>query len=270
MPNDHVVRVLFIGDIVGKAGRRAVRELLPTLKREWRLDFVVANGENAAGGIGITPEKAQELFLWGIDVITTGNHIWKRREIIPYLDKDHRILRPANYPPGTPGRGSGVFKIKEGISIGVLNLEGRIFMKPLESPFKTAKEHLSYLKEKTSLILVDFHAEATSEKMALGWFLDGEVSAVIGTHTHVQTADERILPKGTSYLTDAGMTGPVDSVIGMKKETAIATFITQLPNRFEVAGGKVELQGVYLELDAITGKALKINRLKEPLGGSHE
>ncbi len=258
---------MFIGDVVGRAGRRAVREVLPLLKREEGIDFVVANGENAAGGIGITPEKAEELLSMGVDVITSGNHIWKKREILPYLDRHPRILRPANYPPGAPGRGSGVYTARDGTRVAVLNLEGRVFMRPLESPFRISEQQIEILKGQTPIVIVDFHAEATSEKMAMGWFLDGEVTAVIGTHTHVQTSDERILPGGTAYITDAGMTGPVNSVIGMKKETAIQGFLTQLPNRFEVATGEVELQGVILEVDETTGRALEIRRIKRKPGG---
>ncbi len=261
------MRILFIGDVVGRAGRRAVREVLPLLKREEGIDFVVANGENAAGGIGITPEKAEELLSMGVDVITSGNHIWKKREILPYLDRHPRILRPANYPPGAPGRGSGVYTARDGTRVAVLNLEGRVFMKPLESPFRISEQQIEILKGQTPIVIVDFHAEATSEKMAMGWFLDGEVTAVIGTHTHVQTSDERILPGGTAYITDAGMTGPVNSVIGMKKEIAIQGFLTQLPNRFEVATGEVELQGVILEVDETTGRALEIRRIKRKPGG---
>jgi len=261
------VRILFIGDVVGRAGRRAVREVLPLLKREEEIDFVVANGENAAGGIGITPEKAEELLSMGVDVITSGNHIWKKREILPYLDRHPRILRPANYPPGAPGRGSGVYTARDGTRVAVLNLEGRVFMRPLESPFRVSEQQIEILKGQTPIVIVDFHAEATSEKMAMGWFLDGEVTAVIGTHTHVQTSDERILPGGTAYITDAGMTGPVNSVIGMKKEIAIQGFLTQLPNRFEVAAGEVELQGVILEVEETTGRALEIRRVKRKPGG---
>jgi len=261
------VRILFIGDVVGRAGRRAVREVLPLLKREEEIDFVVANGENAAGGIGITPEKAEELLSMGVDVITSGNHIWKKREILPYLDRHPRILRPANYPPGAPGRGSGVYTARDGTRVAVLNLEGRVFMRPLESPFRVSEQQIEILKGQTPIVIVDFHAEATSEKMAMGWFLDGEVTAVIGTHTHVQTSDERILPGGTAYITDAGMTGPVNSVIGMKKEIAIQGFLTQLPNRFEVATGEVELQGVILEVEETTGRALEIRRIKRKPGG---
>ncbi len=257
-----MLRVLFIGDIVGRGGRRAVREVLPSLKKELSLDFVIANGENAAGGIGINPEKAEELFSMGIDVITTGNHIWKKREILPYLERHPRLLRPANYPSGAPGKGGAVYKLSNGLKVAVLNLEGRVFMRPLESPFKVAEQYIEILRQQTPLIIVDFHAEATSEKMALGWYLDGLVSAVLGTHTHVQTSDERILPQGTAYITDVGMTGPINSVIGMKKEIAIQGFLSQLPNRFEVASGEVELQGVYLELDEGSGKAISIKRIK--------
>lgn len=264
-----MLRVLFIGDIVGRGGRRAVREVLPLLKKELSLDFVIANGENAAGGIGINPEKAEELFSMGIDVITTGNHIWKKREILPYLEKHPRLLRPANYPSGAPGKGSAVYRLSNGLKVAVLNLEGRVFMKPLESPFKVAQQHVEALRQQTPIIIVDFHAEATSEKMALGWYLDGLVSAVLGTHTHVQTSDERILPQGTAYITDVGMTGPVNSVIGIKKEIAIQGFLSQLPNRFEVAGGEVELQGVYLELDEGTGKAIRIKRIKRKPEGEY-
>lgn len=263
MQNKDTVKVLFIGDVVGRSGRRALREILRPLKEELDADMVIANGENAAGGIGINPEKAEELFLLGVDIITTGNHVWKKREIYPYLEKEPRILRPANYPAGAPGRGWGVFPLKNGLKIGVLNLEGRVFMRPLESPFRVAEQAVEALRAETPLILVDFHAEATSEKIALGWFLDGKVSAVIGTHTHVQTSDERILPGGTAYITDAGMTGPINSVIGMRKEIAIKGFLSQLPDRFEVAGGEVELQGVYLELDPENGKAKKIERIKK-------
>jgi len=263
------LKILFIGDIVGRAGRRAVREILPGLIREEGIDFVVANGENAAGGIGITPEKAEELLALGIDVLTSGNHIWKKKEIFPYLESHPRLLRPANYPPGVPGRGSGIFLSRRGMKVGVLNLEGRVFMRPVESPFRVSERQIEYLKGETPIVVVDFHAEATSEKMAMGWFLDGEVTAVIGTHTHVQTADERVLPGGTAYITDAGMTGPLDSVIGMRKEIAIEGFLTLLPNKFQVAKGDVELQGVLLEVDEVTGLARSIRRIRRMPGGGH-
>lgn len=236
-------------------------EFLPQLMND-EVDFVIANGENVSGGIGITPQYATMLLDQGVDVITTGNHIWRKKEIIPFLEQEPRLLRPANYPPGAPGRGSGIYTSSHGEKIGVLNLEGRIFMKSLESPFKTADEHLSFLRRETKVIIVDFHAEATSEKMALGWFLDGEVSAVLGTHTHVQTADERVLPGGTAYITDAGMTGPSDSVIGVKKDIALERFLTMLPNKFEPATGKIELQGVIVDVDEETGHSVGIRRVK--------
>jgi len=257
------VRIFFVGDVFGKGGRSAVAQMLPRMQDD--IDFVIANGENAAGGMGITPDIAEELMDFGIDVITTGNHVWKKKEIIPFLDQNPRLLRPANHPVGTPGRGSGVYTAHDGNKVGVLNLEGRLFMRPLESPFKVAEEHVAYLRNETAVIIVDFHAEATSEKMALGWFLDGEVSAVLGTHTHVQTADERVLPAGTAYITDVGMTGPVDSVIGVRKETAIERFVTMLPNKFEQAKGAVELQGVIVDADEDNGMSVGIKRVKIPL-----
>jgi len=255
------LRILFIGDVVGKGGRRALAELLPTVMGEG-IDFIIVNGENASGGMGITPTHAGMLFDMGVHCITSGNHIWKKKEIIPFLDQEPRLLRPANYPPGVPGRGSGIYITPQGSKVGVLNLEGQVFMRPLLSPFKTAEEHISSLRRETKVIIVDFHAEATSEKMALGWFLDGEVSAVLGTHTHVQTADERVLPGGTAYITDVGMTGPSDSVIGIKKEIALERFLTMLPNKFEPASGKVELQGAIVEVDEGTGFSTDIRRVK--------
>lgn len=256
------MKILFIGDIVGKGGRRAVAEILPKLVLDEGIDFVIANGENAAGGMGITPEKAKQLFEMGVDVITSGNHIWKKKEIIPFLDQEARLLRPANYPPGVPGKGCGVYTTKKGGVVAVLNLEGRVFMRALESPFKVAEQQLAYLRREARVIFVDFHAEATSEKIALGWFLDGEVSAIIGSHTHVQTADERLLPGGTAYMTDAGMTGPCDSVIGIKKEIAIERFLTLMPNKFETASGKVELQGAIVEVNEADGLGVSIRRVK--------
>jgi len=238
-----------------------VAELLPKLMGEG-VDFVIANGENASGGMGITPQIAEQLFETGVDVITSGNHIWRKKEMIPFLEQEARLLRPANYPPGIPGRGGGVFTTASGERVGVLNLEGRVFMRSLESPFKTAEEQISSLRRETHIIIVDFHAEATSEKMALGWFLDGEVSAVLGTHTHVQTADERVLPGGTAYITDVGMTGPCDSVIGIKKEIALERFLTMMPNKFETATGNLELQGAIVEVDERSGSSVGIRRVK--------
>jgi metallophosphoesterase (TIGR00282 family) len=255
------VKILLIGDVVGKGGRRAIADLLPTLMGEG-VDFIIANGENASGGLGITPPHAEQLLDMGVNCITSGNHIWRKKEVIPFIEGEPRLLRPANYPPGAPGRGSGIYTIANETKVGVLNLEGQIFMRALESPFKTAEEQVSTLRRETQVIIVDFHAEATSEKMALGWFLDGEVSAVLGTHTHVQTADERVLPGGTAYITDVGMTGPSDSVIGIKKEIALERFLTMLPNKFEPATGKVELQGAIVEVDEATGLSIGIRRVK--------
>ena len=236
-------------------------ELLPKLMGEG-VDFIIANGENASGGMGITPPHAEQLLDVGVNCITSGNHIWRKKELISFLEGNPRILRPANYPPGTPGRGSGIYTMANGTKVGVVNLEGRVFMRPLESPFKRAEEHIASLRKETKVIIVDFHAEATSEKMAMGWFLDGEVSAVLGTHTHVQTADERVFPGGTAYITDVGMTGPRDSVIGVKKEIALERFLTMLPNKFEPATGAMELQGVIVEVDEGTGISTHIHRVK--------
>ncbi len=260
------MRILFIGDIVGEPGRRAVKELVPGLAKKHKLDFVIANGENVAGGSGVTPALADELLGYGIDVITTGDHIWKRKEILDYIESSNRLLRPANYPRETPGSGSTVVKSESGTEVGVVNLIGRVFMQPVECPFRVGKEEVEKLKKRTRIIIVDMHAEATSEKIALGWYLDGMVSAIIGTHTHVQTADEKCLPQGTAFISDAGMTGPFDSVIGRKKEQILARFITQMPARFEMAEGDVQLHGVVIDIDEKTGKANSIKRIQERLG----
>jgi len=211
------MRILMIGDVIGRPGRRAVRALVPKLRQQNGIDLVVANGENAAGGIGLTPETARELLESGVDVITSGNHIWRNKAIFRDINGDQKLLRPANYPRGTPGRGWTVLE-KHGVKVGVLNLLGRVFMEPLDCPFRTAQKEIPIIQKQTKIIIVDFHGEATSEKVAMGWHLNGMVSAVIGTHTHVQTADERVLDGGTAYITDAGMTGPFDSIIGMKKD----------------------------------------------------
>ena len=258
------MKILFIGDIVGSPGRLAVKELLPRITKRKRIDFVIANAENVAGGSGITPPLADELFGYGVDVLTSGDHIWKRKEIVEKLESDSRITRPANYPKEAPGLGSTVVKSKSGAKVGVVNLIGRVFMESVECPFKVAKEHIAKLKD-TKIIIVDMHAEATSEKIALGWYLDGTVSAILGTHTHIQTADEKILPNGTAYITDAGMTGPYDSVIGRKKEQVLSRFITQIPVRFEMAEGDVQLHGVVVDVDEDTGKARSIKRIQEKL-----
>jgi metallophosphoesterase (TIGR00282 family) len=256
------INILFIGDIVGSPGREAVKALLAGLKKEFNLQFVIANAENAAGGSGITPKVAKELFDAGISVLTSGDHIWKRREIFEILNQEERILRPLNFPVGAPGRGWAVFKTNGNVRVGVLNVQGRVFMQALECPFRTTREAQEKLILDTKIIIVDIHAEATSEKVALGWYLDGKVSAVLGTHTHIQTADERILPQGTAYITDVGMTGAADSVIGRKIEDVLERFISGVPCRFEVAKENVQLQGAVLEIDEGTGKAKSIIRVQ--------
>ena len=259
------MKILFIGDVVGEPGRRAIKELLPKLKKSEGLGFVVANCENAAAGSGITPMLADELFGYGVDCLTSGDHIWKRKEIFDRLESDRRILRPANYPVDNPGAGSTVIESESGESVGVINLVGRVFMQAVLCPFETAKKEIEKLKSKTRIIIVDMHAEATSEKIALGWYLDGTVSAIIGTHTHVQTADEKILPNGTAFISDAGMTGPFDGVIGRKKEQILTRFLTQMPTKFEMAEGDIELHGVIIDIDEKTGKANAIKRLQKKL-----
>jgi metallophosphoesterase (TIGR00282 family) len=254
------MRILFIGDIVGKPGRRAVRDLLPGIIEEYRIDFVIANCENAAAGFGVTAEIVEELYGYRIDVLTSGNHIWDKKEFLEFADEYETLLRPANYPAGAPGRGSVVVPTPSGAPVGVLNLEGRVFMRPLDCPFRTADREVEQMRKRTRVILVDMHAEATSEKIALGCYLDGRVTAVVGTHTHVQTADERILPGGTAYITDVGMTGPFDSVIGIKKDAILERFLTQIPNRFEVAKGDVRLQGVIVDVDA-EGRSASFRRI---------
>jgi len=259
------MNILFIGDIVGSPGREAVKQLLPGLKKEYNLDFIIANAENAAGGSGITYHVAEELFSSGVEVLTSGDHIWKKKEVIEIIPKEERILRPANFPLGAPGRGEGIFNTKKGIKVGVINVQGRVFMEALDCPFKAAYQAQERLNKETKIIIVDIHAEATSEKIALGWYLDGLVSAVLGTHTHVQTADERILPNGTAYITDVGMTGPCDSVIGRRTEDVLERFLTGVPVRFEVAKENVQLQGVVLEINEETGKVNSILRIKKKL-----
>jgi hypothetical protein len=256
------LRLLVIGDVVGRSGRRAVKENVSSLKKEFKLDFVIANGENAAGGKGITEETARELFTSGVDVLTMGNHVWHKKEAYEYLDRETKIIRPANFPPGVPGLGAAVYDLPGGIKIGVINIEGRIFQQAIDCPFRKADALLLKMREKTRIIIVDFHAEATSEKVAMGWYLSGRVSAVVGTHTHVQTADERILPGGTAYITDLGMTGPMDSVIGVKMDIAIQKFLTQIPQYFEVASGPFQFNGVIIDIDESTGEAVSIERIQ--------
>jgi metallophosphoesterase (TIGR00282 family) len=260
------VRILFIGDIFGRPGRTIVRERLSDLARTHRIDLIIANGENSAAGFGITPALAEELFDLGIEVITTGNHVWDKREIIDYFKMANgnphsparRVLRPANYPSGMPGWGLYEGK-KDGVPYAVMNLQGRVFMASNDDPFRVADQLLKDVTAK--VIFVDVHAEATSEKISLGWYLDGRVTAVVGTHTHIPTADERVLPKGTAYVTDVGMTGPYDSVIGVKKELVMDRFLTNMPARFEPATGDVRLCAVIVECDPKTGHASSIQRL---------
>lgn len=253
------VRVLFLGDIIGRPGRKALEKHLPALIKKHSPTVIIANGENAAGGVGITEKIGRELFS-RVDVLTSGNHIWDKREALEYLGRELHLLRPANYPPVNPGRGHCVFEPEDGPKIGVLNLQGRVFMEPIDCPFRVADEALKVMQPVTPVIIVDFHAEATSEKQALGWYLDGRVSAVIGTHTHVPTADERILPRGTAYLTDVGMVGGYNSVIGIKRDQAVARFLTSRPQRFEPGKDGSVFAGVFIEVDASTGKALSIRR----------
>lgn len=258
------VNILFIGDIVGKPGRQAVSRELHRLVDRYNVDMVIANGENASGGFGITTETARELFACGVHLFTSGNHIWDKKEALEYLKKEERIIRPANYPEGAPGKGSTVFITPGGVKVGVLNLEGRVFMDALDCPFRAADREVAALAAITPVIIVDFHAEATSEKSSLGWYLDGRVSAVVGTHTHVQTADERLLTAGTAYISDVGMTGAFDSVIGVRKDEPIYRFLTQLPAKFEVAKKDIRMNAVVLTIDEISGRALGIERINIP------
>ncbi len=247
---------------MGEPGRRVLLKHLPKATQDYHIDVVVGNGENAAGGFGITPDIAQELFDLGLSAITLGNHAWDKREAMEYLQKEPRVIRPANYPDGVPGKGTCVVETARGERLGILQLMGRVFMPMVDCPFRVAERELAQLTTQTDYILVDMHAETTSEKMAMGYFLDGKVSAVLGTHTHVQTADEQILPQGTGYLTDVGMTGPVKSVIGMKHNLVIQKFLTQLPRRFEVAPGPSVLCAAVVNLDCETGKTTHISRLR--------
>jgi metallophosphoesterase (TIGR00282 family) len=259
------VKLLFIADVVGQPGRKVVKALVPDLRRRLELDLVIANGENSAGGSGITVKTAEELLAAGVDVITSGDHLWDQKEVLELLERERRFVRPLNYPPGTPGQGSAIFERKGRPPVAIINLQGRTFMPPLDSPFQAAAEEVERLRQTTRLIFIDFHAEATSEKVALGRFLDGRVSAIIGTHTHVQTADEQIFPGGTAFLCDAGFTGPHDSVIGREIEPIVKRFLTNMPQRFDVARHRVLLQGAIVELDDFSGRALSIQRVSEPM-----
>jgi metallophosphoesterase (TIGR00282 family) len=256
-----VVRILFIGDIVGRPGRELVRRGVAPLCDYHQVDLVIANAENAAAGFGVTREIGDQLLDWGVDVMTSGNHIWDKREAIDYIGAEARLLRPANFPAGVPGNGRYLARAKNGVSVGVVNVMGRVFMLNIDDPFAVVLREIEALREHARIIFVDFHAEATSEKIAMGWYLDGRVSAVVGTHTHVQTADDRILPKGTAYLTDVGMTGPHDSVIGVEIEPALGRFLNAMPARFETATANPRLNAVIVEADEQTGRATEIERL---------
>ena len=258
------VTVLCVGDVFGEPGRRAIQALLPKIRKQHDVDLAVVNVENAASGAGVTPPIAKAFLDQGVDVMTSGNHIWDKKEIIEYIVKENLLLRPANYPPGTPGAGSIVVKAGPH-KVAVLNLMGRVFLPQLDCPFRKADEEIARLRAETAIIVVDAHCEATSESQALGWYLDGRVSAVVGTHRHVQTADERLLPKGTAYITDLGMTGPTDSIIGVDPEIALSRFLTQMPHRFEPAKGPAALHGALLRIDPDTGRGLSIERLRVPL-----
>ncbi len=258
------MNILCIGDIVGKPGRVAIEEALPSLKKEFQIDFVVVNAENAAGGAGLTSKISQELLKAGCDVLTLGDHVWDQKELEGYLDQTDAVIRPANFPEGTPGRGWCVQKTASGQKVGVVNLLGRVFMRyHLECPFRTLERIIEQIRKETPVVIVDMHAEATSEKVALGHFVDGRVSVVFGTHTHIQTADEKVLPKGTAYITDLGMTGPYDSVIGQRKEDIIKRFLTSMPAKFQVAENDVIVHGVVIKVDDKTGRAQRIARVQK-------
>jgi metallophosphoesterase (TIGR00282 family) len=257
------MRVLMVGDVYGEPGRTALAKLLPKIKREHEIDLTVANVENAAGGFGVTASLGKWFLDQGVDVMTSGNHIWDKKEIVEYITKENLLLRPANFPAGTPG--TGYITVKSGPHrVGVINLMGRVFMLPIDCPFRKADEIIAELGKDTRIILVDMHAEATSESLAMGWYLDGRVTAVVGTHRHVQTADERVLPGGTAYITDLGLTGPTDGVIGVDRDQIVQRFLTQMPIKFETAKGPAALSGVVVTVDPETGRALDITRLRLP------
>jgi metallophosphoesterase (TIGR00282 family) len=259
------MRILLIGDIMGRPGRQIVTRLVPRWRSEGRVDFVLANVENCAGGKGVTASTVREILDAGVDIATTGNHVWDNKDVFNFIDSEPRMLRPANYPPWAevPGRGYTIVESEAGLAVGIINLQGRVFMEPLECPFHMAETLVAELRQRTQILLVDFHAEATSEKQAMGWHLDGQVSAVFGTHTHVQTADERLLPQGTAYITDLGMTGAQDSVIGMKPEEVLVRFRRALPARFEVAEKNMQMCGAIVTVDKTTGRAVAIERVRE-------
>jgi len=255
------MRLLFIGDIIGRPGRELLRKGLKALVNHHGVDFVIANAENSAAGFGITKDIGDTLLEYGVDVMTSGNHVWDKKEAMNYIATERRLLRPANYPAGAPGRGSCVAESGDGRPVGIVNVMGRVFMTPIDDPFAGVLTEIDGLRSKTRVIVVDFHAEATSEKIAMGWHLDGKATLVVGTHTHVQSADERILPNGTAYLTDAGMTGPHDGIIGMEREPSLARFLTGMPSRFEPASANPRLNGVLVSADEKTGRATSVTRL---------
>ena len=260
------MRILFIGDIVGRPGRELVRQGLQAIVDHHRIDLVIANAENSAAGFGITRDIGEQLLDYGVDVMTSGNHIWDKKEALDYIGIEPRLLRPANYPAGAPGRGSYLVRTRDNVSVGVVNVMGRVFMLNIDDPFAVVLKEIEELKQRARIIFVDFHAEATSEKIAMGWHLDGKVTAVVGTHTHVQTADERVLPRGTAYLTDVGMTGPHDSIIGVEIDAALGRFLTGLPAKFETATGNPRLNAVIVDADEQTGRANSIERVSLSAG----
>lgn len=257
------MNILVIGDVVGKPGRRIIRETLSNIQKKYNVEFTIVNAENAAGGRGLTKDVMNELLNSNIDVLTMGNHVWDNKDIFNFIDDEHRLIRPANYPEYTPGQGYHIYKAGFNINVAVVNLSGRVFLQPLDCPFRKLEHILETIQDEADIVIVDFHAEATSEKLAMGYYFDGKVTALLGTHTHIQTADERILPKGTAYITDLGMTGPVESILGMEKDAIIEKFISQRPVRFEVATGAAQLQGVLLEIDTESLKVKKIQRISE-------
>ena len=253
--------LLFIGDIIGRPGRELLRKGLSALVEHHHVDFVIANAENSAAGFGITKDIGDTILGYGVDVMTSGNHIWDKKEALDYIAGERRLLRPANYPAGVPGKGSLVATTRDGRQVGVVNVMGRVFMTALDDPFAVVLKEIEAVRAKAKIVVVDFHAEATSEKVAMGWHLDGKATLVVGTHTHVQTADERILPNGTAYLTDAGMTGPHDSIIGMEREPALARFRNGMPSKFEPATGNPRLNGIVVTADDVTGRATSVTRI---------
>lgn len=260
-----MIRLLFVGDIVGRPGRDLVRRGVAALRDYHQIDLVIANAENAAAGFGITREIGEQILDAGVDVMTSGNHIWDKKEAIDYIGIEPRLLRPLNFPAGVPGNGSYVTRTESGVSVGVINAMGRVFLANIDDPFSGVLSEIDKVRQRARVIFVDFHAEATSEKVAMGWHLDGKVTAVVGTHTHVQTADERILPKGTAFLTDAGMTGPHDSIIGVEVQPALSRFLNGMPARFETATGNPRLNGVIVEADETTGLATDVERISYSL-----